>query len=187
MADESSDNSAGARFRAALAAEKPLQVAGAINAYAARLAQATGFRAHLSLRRRRGRQLARHSRPRHQHHGRRADRRPPHHRCLPAAAAGRYRHRLGRRLQHRAHHPPDDQGRRGRRAYRGPGGRQALRPSARQRTGVPRKRWSIASRPPWTRAPIRSLSSWPAPMRWPARAWHAPSSARRLTWPPAPT
>jgi methylisocitrate lyase len=35
----------GARFRAALAAEKPLQVVGAINAYAARLAEATGFRA----------------------------------------------------------------------------------------------------------------------------------------------
>ncbi len=38
-------NSAGARFRAALAAEQPLQLVGAINAYAARLAQATGFRA----------------------------------------------------------------------------------------------------------------------------------------------
>lgn len=37
--------SPGARFRAALALEKPLQVAGAINAYTARLAQATGFRA----------------------------------------------------------------------------------------------------------------------------------------------
>lgn len=37
--------SAGARFRAALAAERPLQVVGAINAYAARLAQASGFRA----------------------------------------------------------------------------------------------------------------------------------------------
>src|SRR5271154_1104125 len=37
--------SAGARFRAALAAEKPLQVVGAINAYAARMAEATGFRA----------------------------------------------------------------------------------------------------------------------------------------------
>jgi methylisocitrate lyase len=35
----------GARFRAALAEEKPLQVAGAINAYTARLAEATGFRA----------------------------------------------------------------------------------------------------------------------------------------------
>lgn len=37
--------SPGVRFRQALAAEKPLQVAGAINAYTARLAQATGFRA----------------------------------------------------------------------------------------------------------------------------------------------
>ena len=37
--------SAGSRFRAALAAEKPLQVVGAINAYAARMAEATGFRA----------------------------------------------------------------------------------------------------------------------------------------------
>src|SRR5579862_1436074 len=37
--------SSGARFRAALAMEKPLQVAGAINAYTARLAQAAGFRA----------------------------------------------------------------------------------------------------------------------------------------------
>ena len=37
--------SAGATFREALAAEKPLQVVGAINAYAARMAEATGFRA----------------------------------------------------------------------------------------------------------------------------------------------
>ncbi|MBS0365882.1 MAG: methylisocitrate lyase [Proteobacteria bacterium] len=37
--------SAGARLRAALAAERPLQVVGAINAYAARMAQACGFRA----------------------------------------------------------------------------------------------------------------------------------------------
>ena len=37
--------SAGAKFRAALSAEKPLQVVGAINAYAARMAEATGFRA----------------------------------------------------------------------------------------------------------------------------------------------
>ncbi len=35
----------GARFRAAVTEEKPLQVAGAINAYAARMAEATGFRA----------------------------------------------------------------------------------------------------------------------------------------------
>jgi methylisocitrate lyase len=44
MADNPIHNSPGARFRAALAAEKPLQVVGAINAYAARLAKATGFR-----------------------------------------------------------------------------------------------------------------------------------------------
>jgi len=37
--------SAGARFRAALREEKPLQVMGAINAYAARLAERTGFKA----------------------------------------------------------------------------------------------------------------------------------------------
>src|SRR6187401_420047 len=36
---------AGAKLRAALAAEKPLQVVGAINAYAARMAEATGLRA----------------------------------------------------------------------------------------------------------------------------------------------
>ena len=37
--------SAGARFRAALAAEKPLQIAGTINAYHARMAERVGFRA----------------------------------------------------------------------------------------------------------------------------------------------
>ena len=37
--------SAGALFRAAVAAEKPLQIAGTINAYAARMAQRTGFKA----------------------------------------------------------------------------------------------------------------------------------------------
>ena len=36
---------AGARFRAALAAEKPLQIAGTINAYHARMAQRVGFKA----------------------------------------------------------------------------------------------------------------------------------------------
>jgi methylisocitrate lyase len=45
MADAIQAASPGARFRQALAEEKPLQVAGAINAYTARLAQATGFRA----------------------------------------------------------------------------------------------------------------------------------------------
>lgn len=38
-------NSAGARFRAALAVEKPLQIIGAINAYHARLATQTGYKA----------------------------------------------------------------------------------------------------------------------------------------------
>ncbi len=37
--------SAGARFRAAVAAESPLQVIGAINAYTARMAEHTGFKA----------------------------------------------------------------------------------------------------------------------------------------------
>ena len=36
---------AGARFRAAIAAEKPLQIVGAINAYHAMLATQTGFKA----------------------------------------------------------------------------------------------------------------------------------------------
>ena len=38
-------SSAGARFRSAVNQEKPLQVVGAINAYAARLAERSGFRA----------------------------------------------------------------------------------------------------------------------------------------------
>lgn len=38
-------NSAGARFRAAVEAEKPLQVIGAVNAYFARLAEHSGFKA----------------------------------------------------------------------------------------------------------------------------------------------
>lgn len=45
MAESIEKQSPGARFRAALEEEKPLQVAGAINAYTARLAQASGFRA----------------------------------------------------------------------------------------------------------------------------------------------
>ena len=45
VADDRNPGTPGARFRAALAQEKPLQVVGAINAYAARLAEAAGFRA----------------------------------------------------------------------------------------------------------------------------------------------
>ena len=37
--------SAGARFRAAIQSEKPLQIIGAINAYHAMLATQTGFKA----------------------------------------------------------------------------------------------------------------------------------------------
>lgn len=43
--DGRNQSTPGARFRTALGDEKPLQVAGAINAYTARLAQAAGFRA----------------------------------------------------------------------------------------------------------------------------------------------
>src|ERR1043165_3624638 len=35
----------GSKFRAAVKAESPLQIAGAINAYVARMAEATGFKA----------------------------------------------------------------------------------------------------------------------------------------------
>src|ERR1700751_2051877 len=45
MNDHSASNSPGASFRAALVAESPLQVIGAINAYAARMAEHVGFRA----------------------------------------------------------------------------------------------------------------------------------------------
>jgi methylisocitrate lyase len=45
MTHKSQPASPGRRFRAALELERPLQVAGAINAYVARLAEATGFRA----------------------------------------------------------------------------------------------------------------------------------------------
>ncbi len=42
---EAKHQSAGAKFRSAIEQEKPLQVAGAITAYAARMAEATGFKA----------------------------------------------------------------------------------------------------------------------------------------------
>src|SRR5258708_33841577 len=41
----SMQTSAGQNFRGAIAGEKPLQVIGAINAYTARMAEATGFKA----------------------------------------------------------------------------------------------------------------------------------------------
>src|SRR5436190_3404988 len=45
MSQASTGGSAGGRFRAALQKEKPLQIVGAINAYAAILAEKSGFRA----------------------------------------------------------------------------------------------------------------------------------------------
>ena len=45
MQEPPTQESAGYKFRAAVRDEKPLQVAGAINAYTAKLAEATGFRA----------------------------------------------------------------------------------------------------------------------------------------------
>jgi methylisocitrate lyase len=45
MSEDSQPGSPGSRFRAAVREERPLQVAGAINAYTARMAEATGFRA----------------------------------------------------------------------------------------------------------------------------------------------
>ena len=180
-------DSPGARFRLALDGRKAApggrrhQRLHGANGRGHRLSRA------LSFRRRRRRQLARPARPRHQHHGRRAHRRAPHHRCFLAAAAGGHRHRLGQRLQHCPHHPLHDQGRRGRRAHRRPGRRQALRPPPRQRTGPHRRNGATASRPRSTRAPISNSSSWRAPMRWPTRACRPPSTVPRPTSPPAPT
>src|SRR6202167_2931705 len=45
MIIDTTKNSPGSRFRAALKKEKPLQIVGAITAYAARMAEATGFQA----------------------------------------------------------------------------------------------------------------------------------------------
>ncbi len=45
MSQPTVQSSAGAKLRAVIQTEKPLQVVGAINAYAARMAEATGFRA----------------------------------------------------------------------------------------------------------------------------------------------
>ncbi len=75
----------------------------------------------------------------------------------------------------------------GRRAHGRPGRQQTLRPPAGQGASACRRRWSIASRPRWTRAPIRSSSSWPAPTPWPAKGWLPRSIAAPLMLPPAPT
>ena len=140
--------SAGARFRAALAAEKPLQVIGAINAYHALLAERVRLQGDLPVRRRRRRRLARPARPRHQQPRRRADRRAPHHRRLrrcrcwststPASAPRAFN--IARTVKSLIKSGA------ARDAHRGPGRRQALRPPAGQgarvagRDGRPRSR-----------------------------------------------
>ena len=106
--------------------------------------QARRLPRHLPVGRRRRRRLAGPAGPGHQHHGRRADRRAPHHRRVRRAAAGRHRHRLRSvGLQHRPHGQEPDQVRRGRLPHRGPGRRQALRPPSRQKSSAPRK-WPTA-------------------------------------------
>ena len=112
------------------------QVIGAINAYTARMAEHDRLQGAVPVGRRRGREFARHARSRHQHDGRRADRRASHHRRDVAAAAGRHRRGLGRRFQHRAHDPPIRAGRRRGGPHGGPGRHQALRPPTRQGSGL---------------------------------------------------
>ena len=121
--------SPGLAFRQALSKEKPLQIAGAINANHALLAQRAGFQAiYLS-----GGGVAAGSL------GLPdlgistlddADRHSPHHRRLPAAAAGGCGQRFRRfGVQRRPHGAIGEQGRGGGAAYRRSGRRQALRPS----------------------------------------------------------
>ena len=148
---------AGARLRAAVEAERPLQVVGTINAYAALLAQRAGLRAiYLSgagvanasfglpdlgvttlndvcedVRRITG--------------------------AVRAAAPGGRRHRLRQRLQHRPHLPRPDPRRCRRHAPRGPGRGQALRPPPRQGAGAGRRDGATASRPRSMRAAIQAF------------------------------
>ena len=144
-ADESTPrNTPGARLRAAVAAERPLQVVGAINAYAARLAAACGFQARCTCPAAASRRIPGRARSRHQHPGRRADRCPPHHRRLRPAAAGGCRHRLGRGVQHRPHRASPSSSS----APRACTSRTRCRPSAavtaRARRWCRSRRWSIA-------------------------------------------
>ncbi len=167
------DLSPGARFRAALAAEKPLQVPGAINAYHAHPRREVAAIKALYLS---GGGVAAGSLGLPDLGIRTLDdvltdvRRITD--ASDAAAAGRRRHRLRRVAPSTSRAPCKlaDQGRRGGDAHRGPGRRQALRPPPGQGAGVAARRWSTASRPPSTRAPIRTSSSWRAPTRSPSKA-----------------
>ena len=124
--------SPGARFRKAVAQEKPLQIAGTINAYAARLAERVGFRAiYLS-----GGGVAAGSLGLPDLGISTLDdvlidiRRITDVCDLPLLVdvdTG-----LGRRVQHRAHGEITDQVRRRRHAHRRPGAAEALRPPPEQ-------------------------------------------------------
>ncbi len=178
--------SAGARLRAAVEAERPLQVVGTINAYAALLAQTRRLSRDLPVRCRRGQCLLRPARPRHHLAERRVRGRAAHLRRLRAAAAGGCRHRL-RAAPSTSRAPASSS------AAPAPPActwRTRCRPSAagtgRARRWCRRRRWWTASRPRSMRAAIRSSSSWRAPMRtrsrgraprWSARAAYVAAGA----------
>ena len=181
--------SPGAKFRAAVAAERPLQVLGAINAYHALLAERVGLQGDLPLRRRRRRRLARHAGPRHQQPRRRADRRAAHHRRLRAAAAGRRRHRLRRVARSTSRAPIRSL------IKAGAGAMHIEDQVGAKRCGHrPGKELVVAGRdgrPDQGRRrrarPTRISSSWRAPTRWRSKASTPRSSARARTSKPAPT
>ena len=87
--------SAGRRFRKALAEERPLQIAGAINAYAALLAERAGFRAIYLSGAGRGERVVRIARSRDDHVERCLRGHPPHRLRDGCAAARRRRYGLG--------------------------------------------------------------------------------------------
>jgi len=141
---------------------------GAINAYAARLAERSDSRrstfpaAVLPPVRWR-------SRPRHHHHGRCPDRCAAHHRYHRPAGARGHRHWMGQRLQHRARHKVHDQAWCRGGAYRGPGPGQALRTPAgkaivSREEMVDRIKAAVDARPTLT------SSLWRGPMLLPSRA-----------------
>ena len=164
---------AGARLRGAVAEERPLQVVGAINAYCALLAQRAGFRAlYLS-----GGGVANAS------FG------------LPDLGITTLDDVCDdvRRITDACELPllvdvdtgwggafniartiaSADQGRRRRRCTSRTRSRPSAAAIARARRSSARTRWSTASRPPSTRAPTRSSSSWRAPMRSPCEGLDA--------------
>ncbi len=179
---------AGEKFRQALKEEKPLQVTGAINAYHAILAKASGFRAiYLS-----GGGVAAGSLGMPDLGISNLDdvltdvRRITDACDLPLlvdvdTGFGASAFNVARTVKSL------DEIRRGRACT----SRTRWAPSAaatvRARSWCRRRRWSTASRPRWTHAPIRLSSSWRAPTRSPSRGSSARSSARAPASKPAPT